>query len=210
MANNYNAEVVRYFRRKTENGYDEPVTYLGAEQRFVNALRNSGVNNLEEQFIIGTDTYTTTYVDNNGNTIIEKSFCKTGSDPSATSNYYKLVTTKFANAQANEDYYFDNSSKTLKMPNNTSQVIFGDGSSSYPNINTLYGINSSVFILDDVDDTLRIFPPSFAISQTDELYFVKNGSADLPVLTKNTGEKYITESGIEKRVIKETIINNLV
>ena len=68
-----NAEVVRFFRRKSSTGYDSP-TYLGAEQRFVGALRNSGVNNLEEQYILGTDTYTEKYTDSDGNSVVEVSY----------------------------------------------------------------------------------------------------------------------------------------
>ena len=47
MANSkYEAEVVRYLRKKTNGGYTEAPTYLGSEQKFVGALRNSNDKNL--------------------------------------------------------------------------------------------------------------------------------------------------------------------
>ena len=72
MANSkYKAEVVRYLRKKTNGGYTEAPTYLGSEQKFVGALRNSNDNNLEEQFLLGTDCLTTEWEDN-GNSYIRK------------------------------------------------------------------------------------------------------------------------------------------
>ena len=65
-------DVIKYLRRKSSSGTFEPISWIGAEQRFVSALRNSGVNNLEEQYIIGTETYTVEYQDENQNDIIEK------------------------------------------------------------------------------------------------------------------------------------------
>ena len=73
MATGHEAEVIRYLKRKSSSGFESP-TYLGAEQRFVSALRNSSVNNLEEQYILGTDTYIETYVDAQGNKIVETSY----------------------------------------------------------------------------------------------------------------------------------------
>ena len=52
-------QVIRYLREKDANGaFQNYITWIGAEQRYVNSMRQSNVNNLEEQLIIGTDTYT--------------------------------------------------------------------------------------------------------------------------------------------------------
>ena len=89
-----NAEVVRFFRRKSSTGYDSP-TYLGAEQRFVGALRNSGVNNLEEQYILGTDTYTEKYTDSDGNSVVEVSYhINDSAHSSRNSEWYGKSTNK--------------------------------------------------------------------------------------------------------------------
>ena len=67
------AKVIKYLRQKTgnDNSFDT-INWFGAEQRFVSALRNSNVNNLEEQYIIGTETYTLEYQDESENDIIDK------------------------------------------------------------------------------------------------------------------------------------------
>lgn len=199
-----NAEVVRYLRRKTNNSFEEPVSWIGAEQRFVNALRNSGVNNLEEQYIIGTATYTTEYTDINGNDIIEKSFCELGEDqtPSDTTNFYKLVTTKYNEAIVSRDYYFENN--TIKMPYKPEEVSFGDRSVQHPNVNTIYCDDTDVFAI--ADNTLKIYP-SYTITQNDKLYFVRtDGTPDLLVLSKDTGYKFDTNN---RKITKESITNHI-
>ena len=82
--------VARFFREQINNGFKAP-TWFGSEQRFVGALRDGGVlNNLEEQYILGTDTYTTSYIDSTtGQKRIEKNFC---ADPTQVNSYYKLTT----------------------------------------------------------------------------------------------------------------------
>ena len=95
MATGHEAEVIRYLRRKSSSGFESP-TYLGAEQRFVGALRNSSVNNLEEQYILGTDTYIETYVDAQGNKIVETSYHINDAIHSLT-DYYKIISTTYTN-----------------------------------------------------------------------------------------------------------------
>ena len=51
------ANVLKYFKRKKSGNYEEPV-YIGAEQRFVSALRGTNNHNLEEQSILGHDCIT--------------------------------------------------------------------------------------------------------------------------------------------------------
>ena len=106
MAQEYTTtDVVKFFRRKTNEGFDS-VTYLGAEQRFISALQNSNVNNLEEQYILGTDTITEYYTDENGNQITEKSFRKDDSDV----YYYKVKTIVYSDENI---YHFDNNSDII-------------------------------------------------------------------------------------------------
>ena len=102
------AQVLKYLRRKAASGFDPIISYLGAEQRFVTPIRNSKLNNLEEQVIFGTDVYTLTWEDSDGNQIVEKSFCNTITDPSVTTDYYKIVTTIYKDPQSgDEDVRFD-------------------------------------------------------------------------------------------------------
>ena len=114
MATGHEAEVIRYLKRKSSSGFESP-TYLGAEQRFVGALRNSNVNNLEEQYILGTDTYSETYVDEHGNKIVETSYHINDTIHSLT-DYYKIISTTYTNGIVNEDFFFDNNNLNLIYP----------------------------------------------------------------------------------------------
>ena len=207
-----NAEVVRFFRRKSSTGYDSP-TYLGAEQRFVGALRNSGVNNLEEQYILGTDTYTEKYTDSDGNSVVEVSYHINDSAHSS-SNYYKMISITYKDGTRNQDFFFDDG--TIHFPNEPDEVIFGDsGTALYPDEDTLYGNIGTdpsaippkkieTLIIDNND--LKIHPSSYTIIKKDELHFI-SGTTDILVLEKLTGKKYLDDGARE--VILESIINHI-
>lgn len=205
MANEYASDVVRYFRKKISNGF-EGVTYLGAEQRYVNALRNSGDNNLEEQYLLGTDTYTEVYEDENENIIVEKSFHINSDEANPVyTDYYKIKTTVYKDSIEDKEFYFNNDQ--LIMPDDINKVIFGNGSVDYPDLNALYGVNSSIFSFRN--NTFNIYPTEFATVRKDELFFVtNNGNTVTPVLTKTISKKYIQEGN--KVVFKEDIENHLV
>lgn len=100
------ADIIKRLKAKGDDGF----TYLGAEQRFVGALRNGGINNLEEQYILGVNTYTISYTNEKGESITEKSFCQ---DPNETetqkAGFYKLITTIEENALIRDFYFEDNS-----------------------------------------------------------------------------------------------------
>ena len=200
MANQYVNDVVRYFKRKTATGYEDPV-YFGAEQRFITGLRNSGVNNLEEQFLLGTDTYTETYYDNDGNTIIEKSFHI--NDNSNYDNYYKIKTIIYKEGgSVDASFYFDGNE--LVMPNDSNKILFGDGSITYPSLETLYAIDTESF--DFNNDSFNIFITDFTTLQKDELYFVSNGTETL-ILTKITSKRFVKDG--HKMAVKESITNHI-
>ena len=209
MANNYTGEVIKYLRRKDSSGF-EPVSWLGSEQRFVGALRNSALNNLEEQFAVGTDSYTVIYEDSEGNHVIEKSFCITDLDPSNPSGtdiedrteYYKVVTTIYKDAEEQGDYVFDGDKIIFSDRNN--DVAFGDGD-IYPDVDSLYCLDDETF--EWYDEFLRIHPSNeFFNSRKDELYFIKKGEPDLLVLTKLTTKK-LDPSG--RMIVRKKIVNAL-
>ena len=209
MANNYTGEVIKYLRRKDSSGF-EPISWLGSEQRFVGGLRNSALNNLEEQFTVGTDSYTVIYEDSEGNHVIEKSFCITDLDPSNPSGtdiedrteYYKVVTTIYKDAEEQGDYVFDGDKIIFSDRNN--DVAFGDGS-IYPDVDSLYCLDDETF--EWYDEFLRINPSNeFFNSRKDELYFIKKGEPDLLVLTKLTTKK-LDPSG--KMIVRKKIVNAL-
>ena len=200
MATGHEAEVIRYLRRKSSSGFESP-TYLGAEQRFVSALRNSSVNNLEEQYILGTDTYSETYVDEQGNKIVETSYHINNTMHSVT-DYYKIISTTYTNGIINEDFFFDNDS--LKLPNDS--VLFGDGSTSHPNENELYGESNKIFAIDNSE--MKIYPSSYTTIKKEELHYISNnGATDLLVLTKIIGKRY--EDDGKREIIRESITNHI-
>ena len=203
MANTHTAEVVRFIRQKSENGFDAPITYLGAEQRFVGALRNSNINNLEEQYILGTDTITETYSDEDGNTIIEKSYHTISG---SRTNYYKVKTIIYKDGVVNKDFFFEGN--ILKLPNDPNENIFGDGSEDFPNINEIYFVDENTFRLKE-DGNIDIYPSTFTTIREDKLYYItNNGQDELLVLTKTTGRKYLDDGARE--VVRESIENHLI
>ena len=202
MATGHEAEVIRYLKRKSSNSFESP-TYLGAEQRFVGALRNSSVNNLEEQYILGTDTYIETYVDAQGNKIVETSYHINDAIHSLT-DYYKIISTTYTNGIINEDFFFDNDS--LKLPNDSQVVLFGDGSTSHPNENELYGESNKIFAIDNSE--MKIYPSSYTTIKKEELHYISNnGATDLLVLTKIIGKRY--EDDGKREIIRESITNHI-
>lgn len=190
MGNENNAnEVIRFLKRKNSNGFDSP-TYLGAEQRFVTGLHNSGVNNLEEQYIIGTDTYTEEYLDNDGNDITEISY-HVNSVASQQLGYYKLIITNYKSGGSNIDFYIKDN-----------QLVVPDSAAVF-NEDILQASEKDVFTFNG--ESFSIYPASFTIVKKEELYYVTPSEVKL-VLTKVV-EKKALENG--RIATKESIINNL-
>lgn len=199
----YENNVIRYLRRKGDFDF-EPVTWIGSEQRFVGPLRNSNINNLEEQYILGTDTYTEFYEDNSGNSVIEKSFCITNNNLDNIINYYKMISVIYKNPIFKNDISFIDGE--MQMTNKYNDIVFGDGSSEYPDINSIYYLDADKYKFDQ-DGNLQLTSSSnaeFAILREDKLYFIKENEQIL-VLTKITEGK--SEDG--KTVIREKIVNSL-
>ena len=69
MANN---DVITHLKQKGNNSW-QPY-YFGSAPNYIKALKNCSLNNLEEELLLGIDSYLETYEDNEGNTIIEKYF----------------------------------------------------------------------------------------------------------------------------------------
>lgn len=203
---NFDTNVIRYIKQKSSSGFNEPPVYLGAEQRFIGALRNSGVNNLEEQYILGTDTYTERYVDNDGNKIVVTSYHINDSQHS-NSDYYKLISTSYKNGVVNEDFYYEEAE--LRLSNDVGVAIWGTGTAPYQDVKTLYGEDKDVFSFrGDRGEELTILPSTFTVIQKEELHYIKNnGTTDILVLTKITGRKYGSDG--RREIIKESIINHI-
>jgi hypothetical protein len=211
MANTQTAAVIKYLRQKAKNGFDNIITYLGAEQRFVGALRNTNLNNLEEQYIIGTDSYSEAYKDNDGNDVVEISYHINDATHSKT-NYYMLKQTYYNTDKIYTEYkYKDDDTLTLESSESCS-IHYGDGSTSYPDETSIYieetGDDESAFIFSDSDNTLTISPNNFNIEEEDELHYITDeGETDLLVASKTISKKYSLDGN--KEIRRENITNHL-
>nr|DAD62365.1 MAG TPA: hypothetical protein [Caudoviricetes sp.] len=201
---NFDTNVIKYIKQKSSSGFNQSPTYLGAEQRFVGALRNSGVNNLEEQYILGTDTYTERYIDSNGNRVEEISYHINDTQHSI-SDYYKVISIDYKDGVMNEDFYF--SEHTLRLPADSGIAVFGTGTTPFLDRETLYGEDNVVFSFGE-GNSLKIFPSTFTVIQKHELHYIKNnGATDVLVLTKIVGRRYIDDG--KREVMRESIINHI-
>lgn len=188
------AQVISYLRRRDKtqaNGFENYITWLGAEQRFVAPIRNSNVNNLEEQYVLGTDKYITSYDDERGHHT-QTCFC-TG-DPQNSSDYYYLETIQYPPDASKANYGFDGTK--FYIPSNTDEISFED--------TTLKEKKQGVFNFDE-NGQLTVYPSNVTIIQEDWLYFVKDPSPDVPnikVWKKTTGKKRDANG---RQVIQEII-----
>lgn len=205
------AEVIKYLRRKSNNGDFDAISWIGAEQRFVNSLRNSGVDNLEEQYIVGTNTYTVEYIDSKGNEIIEKSFCtlKEGQTPEDIGGYYKLITTIFDKKNLQLRYYFNSENEAFVIPDKPEEIEIDKQSE------TLKCKDKNIFEFTPVPGkedvfTLSVTDNDFYTVQKEELYFVKTNKEQYKILTKEIKIKNVVETienmvSVNKKITKEVI-----
>ena len=89
----YTSNVVSEAMLKTSTGFSDPIPFA-VQQRFVGALRSSSLNNLEEQYVLGTDEITTIRES-------EETFPQV---PGATIKF-TLMNTNFTNDLTQNSYY---------------------------------------------------------------------------------------------------------
>lgn len=202
----YTNEVIRYFRQKDATGFNDPISWIGSEQRFVGPLRNSNINNLEEQYTLGTDTYTIYYEDEAGNSIIEKNFCIVKDNLDNVNKYYKVISTIYANPHKNGDIYFN--IDNVNITNKYNDVVFGEEGSQYSDSNSIYFLNADKYYFDEQGNLKLTSQESsiFTELRKDELFFIKENNDNIKVLTKITETKISDDN---KTIVRERIINHL-
>ena len=204
-----NGNVIRYIKQKlNDGGFDSPL-YLGSETRFVSSMRGTNLNNLEEQLLIGCDTITEEWIDDDGNTKISKKF----QDSSISFGYYQLDSIIYAkeNIIVNSDFFIDkdetDNSLVLYLPNNVSEQEISkelkgetietvDYNIFYINNNETYSIN---------DNSLSVSPSNELLIRKDILYFISAESTKI-IIEKDTKQRYTAQG---KKIIKEIIYNHL-
>lgn len=196
-------DIIDHLRRKTEDGYEEPV-YFGAALRFVEASRGSRNNNFEEQFLIGTDRISTSNYDEEGNLVTLTEYYPQEEEGQEKENAnlgtYQVENTVYANPLKNAGYYFDNNTFVVSEMGDFSineetaslNIIGADGN------NGLYEFG---------EDDLKIFPKYTYPVQQDILRFVDSEGNKTDILTKTTSIGYSRTR--QKEISREKIVNHL-
>lgn len=197
------ANVVTFLQQKTEDGYENP-TYFSVEQRFVGPIRGGSehLHNFEEQYLLGTDTYTVESSNSDGDTIFTKSFCS--EHPNTSEGFYQIVTTKYKKPKR----YGEGESGAIYHFEGDSLIIPRDGNASFVG-NALQCADSTIY--EYSDNTLKIYPNYYMVTQTDKLYYIKSNNVVNPsesekayVLTKDTIDRINTK---EETITREIIFN---
>lgn len=185
-------QVVKQF--KQFNGSSYTPYDIGAEQRFIGALRASNNNNLEEQLLLGPDCITQRWTDNN-KTYVVKTFWN-GQDE-LTEGCYSIETVydyivlssvgQFGIITNGLEYTIDPSIYGIKLQekdDNTGTsygtIVFENGvitPESKEELSQLLTDNTSIFIFQNgttANEYKYIINPPSILSRTDTLYFNKN------------------------------------
>ena len=187
------ANILKYFKRKKSGVYEAPV-YIGAEQRFVGALRGTNNNNLEEQSILGLDCITTAYW--NESIYIEHKEFHDGTKP----NEYYILESKIYNALPDAGFTEETVqfATDLLYFENEYLMVKPEANASFTNdtfIISQSGLNV-VATIDEIDE-------DFKLIREDSLFYKNNKNALITVSTKMTYEKEV--NGI---TTTKVLINN--
>lgn len=180
-------KVIQFLKEKVNGDLTSPIVWLGFEQYFIEAIRNSSLNNLEEQLIFGTDCYTREYLDENENKIIEKHYCQTD-NVDEIPDHYKIVTTIYKNPETKGDEFIFDENKLVI--GEKVGVAFGQEGSDYPNENAIYLLNDNLFKINDENNSIESYPNVSFITQKDELIYVRPDLTELLVAIKYSLIKY--------------------
>jgi hypothetical protein len=175
------ADVITYLNQK--KGKTWTPYYLGSSPNYIKALKNCSLNNLEEELLLGTDSYLETYEDDDGNTIINKFFCK---NVPIKKNCYKIESIVYKDEVNHDKYYFEGSELIMKEP---LKERFVD--------DTLVCDDLSIFNFDEEDGSLSILTDdSIATVRKDTLYYINNSEVANRIAMKETKKKYLVDGKI--------------
>lgn len=196
------ANVIKSLQTKDNSGFSSP-SYLGTEQYFVSPLRGSSINNLEEQFVIGVDCITSSWIDEQGVKRTNKEFYN--ADVKNPKNYYVLEIYEYL-AGSTTKTYIDYMPKggdpeqgeilTLKIPNEKGHI------GEEPN---QFYFDSDVFKFNE-DKSEVLINSDDLLSSLEQLYFINNVNNKILVSEKRVFD-YVDDEG--KKITKEIITNHL-
>lgn len=176
MTNN----VITYLKQKIGNTW-EPY-YFGSAPNYIKALKNCSLNNLEEELLLGIDSYLETYEDNDGNTIIEKYFCR---NVPVKKNCYKIESIIYKDAVSHDKYYFENGELIMKEP--LKEEFDND---------TLVCKSTSVFSFDQQGNLNIYTDDSVATVRKDTLFYIDDSEIAHRIADKETKKKYLVNGRI--------------
>lgn len=174
------ANILKYLKRKVSGSYETPV-YIGAEQRFVTALRGSKNNNLEEQSILGLECIETSHWE--GTVLYER---KEFHDGSRVNDYYILES---KNYRAGTEIRFINNliqivSDTFSFDGTT--FLIQNDSANFIDNNTTLSLPAN--LNEGLDEDL-IDEEGFIKTKEEILYYKNKNDIIIEVAIKITKEK---------------------
>ena len=232
-------KIISELKYKNSNGNFESYM-LGPEQRYIGALRNGSVNNLEEQYLFGTDTYIETYQDLDDNEITEISYHKNNVEHKDAKDYYKVKICvyktpipyggiiknpyhfdghSFIMPYAPEDVHFSNEEAgiSINVSPRTDYVIngeldLGDIQVLYDDASdpALYMENRGIFNFDDNNNLNIINPTSSSLQIKKEELWYITETEEILVLSKDIVSSAKIDHGITKSILFEIITDKLI
>lgn len=195
--------VLKYLKRKKSGRYETPV-YIGAEQRFVGALRGTNNNNLEEQSILGFDCITTSYWE--GTTFCEK---KEFHDGTKTNEFYILESriynvasdSQFLNENiqfATDKIYFEQNGVLLTIESDEALFQNTESSNGTVAIPQKLGSNSASGISTIAEPLAE---DDFRKTKEDILYYKNKSNTLIEVSSKVTYEKEVNGVTTTKSIV---------
>ncbi|MBQ8206350.1 MAG: hypothetical protein IJZ77_02715 [Bacilli bacterium] len=192
--------ILKYLKRKKSGSYETPI-YIGAEQRFISALRGTNNNNLEEQSILGLDCITTSYWE--GTTFYERKEFHNGTK---TNGFY-ILESRFYNAAADSQFLENmvqfSTDQIYFAENDTLLVIESDEAEFESQTNTVsipQAINK-----DDSSNLPETDEDEFRKSREDVLYYKNASNTLIEVSMKTTWEKEADGVTTTKSIIENKL-----
>lgn len=184
ISNLQSVNIIRYLQTKKSDGTFGSPSYLGSEARFITPTRNTNLNSLEEQLLLGCDTITEQWVEDNGDIKISTQY-----HDGDASSYYLLESTIYKNptkAESGISIGTDESGTTvLNLSSDSDAEISNEAKGETAetlDYNVLYISNSETYSL--TNEGLAISPPEFTILKTDILSYIKNAETKDEVIIK--------------------------
>lgn len=183
-----NADVIsRIARKDSDNVWRE--FHIGPELRYIGALPTSNNHNFEESYLLGMDTITRTWVENN----VTKQVIEFRRD-SDTDNYYILEIDDYTESGGS-------SSEGVQVDNNG--AIHLKSIMSYSNNGAHQDEYNDKIVYGGEGMHFDYIPPTLVLKVYRLKY--KNGANIINISTKTVTQYYETIDGVSFKFIKETI-----